>query len=463
MMQRREFLSLPLLFSQRRALNVVLIVADDLGMTDLGCYGSKFYETPNLDRLAASGTRFTQAYSACTVCSPSRAAILTGKYPARLHLTDWIAGHDYPFARMKPPAWTQYLPLEEVTLAEALKPNGYRTASIGKWHLTPTENSERYYPEAQGFDLNLAGTRQGQPPSYFSPYGIPNLPDGPKGEYLTDREFDEAGKFIEANQKNPFFVYLPLHTVHTPLQAKQPVIDRYKAKARPDAPQRNPTYAAMIESMDENVGKLLKHLDSSGLTDRTIVLFTSDNGGLIPSTNTNLGLRAGKGSAYEGGVRVPFIVRWPGVTRGGTTCNVPVCGIDIAPTISSALGRKMPPADGASILPLLQDPGGKSWKRDTLFWHYPHYHPGGAKPYSAVRYRNWRLIEFHEDQRVELYDLANDPEETKDLSASESRTREDLHSRLQKWRKDVNAQMPVPNEKFDPERAGLTGAQARKL
>jgi arylsulfatase A-like enzyme len=217
----------------------------------------------------------------------------------------------------------------------------------------------------------------------------------------------------------------------------------------------------MIESMDENAGKLLRRLDSTGLAANTVVIFTSDNGGWLPSTNTNLGLRAGKGSAYEGGVRVPFLVRWPGVTRAGTVSHVPVCGIDIAPTLAAAAGSPIPNSDGVDILALLRDPRGNGWRRDALFWHYPHYHPGGAQPYSAIRFRDWKLIEFHEDQRMELYDLAKDPGETKDFAASVTRVRDDLRSRLHRWRKEAGAQMPVPNEKFDRERSGLTAAQAK--
>ena len=351
MITRRELLSGSLALWQRarqQRLNVLLILVDDWGATDLGCGGSKFYETPNIDKLAASGMRFTQAYSACTVCSPSRAAILTGKYPARLHLTDWIAGHDYPWARLRPPAWTQYLPLEERTLAEALKPSGYASVSIGKWHLTPPSGDmAAYYPDRQGFDRNLGGSHRGQPPSYFSPYGLETLKDGPAGEYLTDREAAEAARFIEQNRAKPFFVYLPHYAVHTPVQAKRQVVERFQAKARPDAPQHNPDYAAMIASLDENVGRLFQTLEQTGVAENTVVILTGDNGGWLPSTNTNLGLRAGKGSAYEGGVRVPLIVRWPGVTKPGSTCDVPVLGADLYPTILDIAGVK--PANGQIV------------------------------------------------------------------------------------------------------------------
>lgn len=437
-----------------------------MGATDLGCFGSRFYQTPNIDALAADGMRFTQAYSACTVCSPSRSSIMTGKYPARLHLTDWIAGHGYPWAKLKPPEWTQYLPLEERTLAEAVKPAGYRTASIGKWHLTPPKDSATFYPDKQGFDVNIAGTYRGQPPAYFSPYGIETLADGPKGEYLTDREATEALRFIEAHRKEPFLVYLPHHTVHNPVQSKPETVERYRRNVEPGAPHRHPGYAAMIDHLDENVGRLRRALRDMDLEKRTVVIFTSDNGGLLQNT-TNLGLRAGKGSAYEGGVRVPLIVCWPGVTKPGAACDVPVIGADLYPTVLDAAAAK-PAAgqiiDGVSLSPLLRAGGRRpgNWKRDDLFWHYPHYHPGGATPYSAIRSGNWKLIQFHEDNRAELYDLEKDPGETTDLAARTPNKVRDLRARLHHWREQVGAQMPVPNPDYDPARATLTGAAARR-
>jgi len=294
------------LSAAERPPNIVIFFIDDLGATDLGSTGSHFYETPNLDRLAAQGVRFTQAYSACTVCSPTRAALLTGKYPARLHITDWITGHKRPFAKLQVPDWTMHLPLEEVTIAELLKPRGYASASIGKWHLGGPE----FFPDKHGFDFTLAGTDRGQPPSYFSPYKIATLPDGPPGEFLTDREAAEACGFIERNKERPFLLYIPHYAVHTPIQGKAEVIAKYQKKAQPDAPQKNAAYAALVESVDDSVGRVLAKLDELKLAERTVVIFTSDNGGLLSITR-NLGLRAGKGSAYEGGVRVPLIVRWP--------------------------------------------------------------------------------------------------------------------------------------------------------
>ena len=428
--------------------NIILIVTDDLGWTDLGCSGSKFYETPNIDRLASQGMKFTDAYSACTVCSPTRAAILTGQYPARLHLTDWIAGHKRPFAKLKVPDWTMQLSREIPNLASALKPLGYMTASIGKWHL----GTEEYWPDKQGFDLNVAGSHRGQPPSYFSPYKMETLVDGPKGEFLSDRLTDEAVKFIEANQKQPFFVYLPHYGVHTPLMAKSEVVEKYKLKADKDAPHNNPVYAGLIESVDDSVGRLMKKIDDLKLTDRTIIIFTSDNGGLRPITS-NVPLRAGKGSAYEGGVRVPLIVTWPGVIKPDRVNHTPVISTDFYPTLMEITGAAMPPnspSDGESLFPLLRQNGGL--KRDTLYWHYPHYHPGGATPYSALREGDLRLVEFHEDNHVELYNLKDDIGETRDLSTEMAEKTTALRKKLSQWRKSVDAQMPVPNPEFDPEK-----------
>jgi arylsulfatase A-like enzyme len=290
--------------------NVILILVDDLGWTDLSCMGSELYETPNIDRLAAEGMLFRNAYAACTVCSPTRAAVLTGKYPARLHITDWIAGHVRPKAKLKVPDWTMRLPLEEVTIAELLKAEGYATCHIGKWHL----GSEGFYPDDQGFDANIGGYHRGQPPQYFAPYNIPTLEEGPEGEYLTDREAAEAERFIRANQERPFFLYLPHYTVHTPIQSKEALQERYAAKVKPGMKQTRADYAAMIESLDESVGRMMAALEELELSNRTAIFFTSDNGGLIlgnPPVTDNSPLRSGKGSAYEGGVRVPLIVRWP--------------------------------------------------------------------------------------------------------------------------------------------------------
>ena len=434
--------------------NIIFILTDDLGWTDGGCFGSKFYETPHIDRLATQGMRFTDSYSACTVCSPSRVAILTGQYPARLHVTDFIPGHAQPKAKLNVPDWTMYLKLEVPNLAKALKSAGYATASIGKWHL----GKEAFWPEKQGFDLNIAGCDKGQPPNYFSPYKIPTLTEGPDGEFLSDRLTSEAIQFIEQNKDRPFFIYLPHYAVHSPIMAKPEVIAKYKGKSDPKAPHKKPEYAALIESVDDSVGRLLAKLDELKLSENTIVIFTSDNGGL-KSVTTNLSLRAGKGSAYEGGVRVPLIVKWPGVIKPGSVCHSPVIGVDFYPTLLAMAGVKPPTGvvDGESIEPLLRQSG--SMKRDAIYWHYPHYHGGGATPYGAIREGDFRLIEFYEDNHVELYNLKDDIGETKDLAATLPDKAEKLRQKLHKWRQHVGAQMPTPNPNYDP---NDTGKKTRK-
>ncbi len=432
--------------------NVIVILVDDWGTTDLGCYGSKLYETPNIDRLASEGVRFTTGYSACTVCSPTRAALMTGKYPARLHLTDWIAGHGRPHAKLKIPDWTKFMKHEEVTLAEQFKAAGYATASIGKWHLTPAleQGDEAYYPEKHGFDVNVGGYHRGQPPSYFAPYRIPTLKEGPDGEFLTDREAAEAAKFIEANQAKPFFIYLPHYAVHTPIQSKKDVAAKYAAKLEksPGLAQRNASYAALVESVDDALGTIRKALEKNGLTDNTVIVITGDNGGLLPVTD-NAPLRAGKGSAYEGGVRVPFIVAWPGKLAPKVVSDVPAVTIDIYPTVLELAGiRPMQSlVDGISLAPLLSK--GTKPDRDTIFWHYPHYHPGGATPYSAVRTGDWRLVHFYEDGRDELYNLSADVGEKNELSAKEPEVAKALRTRLDGWLKSVDAQLPTPNPAAD--------------
>jgi arylsulfatase A-like enzyme len=447
--------------AQSPKLNVVLILADDFGWTDLHCYGSKFYESPHIDRLARDGVRFTQAYSACTVCSPSRAAILTGKYPARLHITDWIPGQMPDNPRSLVPNWTKYLPLEESTLADALHSAGYATASIGKWHL----GGEAYYPDKHGFDLNLAGTEAPQPKTYFAPYKIATLPEGPEGEYLTDRLGVEANRFIEQHKAQPFFLYLPHFAVHLPVQAKVALIEKYRARRRPGFTQTNAGYAGMIESMDDTVGGIRKKLEDLKLADHTLVIFASDNGGRVPTTS-NLPLRVGKGSCYEGGTRTPLIVFWPGVTKPGSVCDTPVIGLDLYRTILEAAGLK-PGADkgvdSVSLVPLLRGSG--RLKRDELFWHYPHhqhYQLGGAMPYGAIRKGEFKLIEFFDDMRVELYNLAEDIGETKDLAAAMPGKVEELRSRLHAWRKEVGAQMPTSNPNYDPSKPQAAPAAKKK-
>ncbi len=440
----------------RKPLNVVFILIDDLGWTDVGCYGTKVYETPAVDRLATMGMKFTDGYAACTVCSPTRVSVLTGKYPARVNLTDWITGHKRPHAKLRVPDWTMYMKHEEITLAEALKAAGYATGFIGKWHLG---NDRKYWPESQGFDVNVGGYSRGQPPSYFSPYRIPTMEDGPKGEYLTDRHAADAERFLQDHRDKPFLLYLSMYAVHTPLQAKDPLIAKYREKiaANPGLPHRNPVYAAMVHSMDECVGRVLDKLRELDLLDNTAVFFTGDNGGLLGPTS-NVPLRAGKGSSYEGGVREPFLVYWPGVTRPGSVCREPVTSVDFYPTILEMTGvpgdrKHNADVDGVSLAPLLRGER-KSLAREAIYWHYPHYHPGGATPYGAVRAGNLKLIEFYEDMHVELYDLGKDIGESRDLAAEMPDEADRLRKMLHAWRQRVDAQMPTENPSYDPDRAG---------
>lgn len=432
----------------KAAPNVVLILADDLGWSDLACYGSDLHETPHLDRLSSGGMKFTQAYSACTVCSPTRASILTGKYPARLHVTDWIPGLMPANPKMIVPDWTKYLPLEEQTLGEQLRKAGYATASIGKWHL----GGQEYFPEKHGFDLNIAGTDAASTRSFFAPYNIATLPEGQDGEYLTDRLAGEAVKFIEQNKDRPFFLYLPHYAVHLPIQSKLELIEKYRAKLRPSMKHTNPNYAAMLESLDAAVGRIMQTLDSLKLTDNTILIFTSDNGGHIPTTS-NPPLRLGKASCYEGGTRVPLIVRWPPAIKAGSTSEVPVISPDLYPTILGLTTAGQPPAaiDGKELTPLLKQTG--SIDRDTLYWHYPHYQlyqQGGTSPYGAVRAGNWKYIEFYDGQPAELYDLEADIGEQQNLVARRPDQAAALAKRLAAWRQEVGAQMPSPNPNFNP-------------
>jgi len=451
--------------------NLVFILADDLGWSDLGCYGSTFCETPHLDRLAGKGMRFTDAYAACSVCSPTRASILTGKYPARLHLTDWVPGRaDRPDQKLKRPVILDHLPLEEVTLAEALQEGGYRTGFIGKWHLGGTN----FFPENQGFDLNVGGCAKGSPPSYFSPYRIPTLRDGPRGKYLTDRLTDEALEFIESAKAKPFLLYLSHYAVHNPQQAKAELVAKYRAKAARLAPpagpeflpegkqrtrqiQNQPIYAAMVQSVDESVGRVMQKLAELGIDGNTVVVFTSDNGGLSTSEGaptSNLPLRGGKGWHYEGGVREPLIVRWPGVTQPGSICRAPMISTDYYPTFLQMAGLPLRPRqhiDGVSLVPLLR--GGTLAER-RLFWHYPHYSNQGGGPGGAVRVGDFKLIEWFEDMRVELFNLREDVSEKHDLAAAMPEKAAALRRQLHDWRKDIMAVMPTPNPDYKPAATG---------
>jgi len=447
----------------REKLNFVFILVDDLGWMDTGCYGSRFYETPNIDRLAAQGMRFTDGYAACAVCSPTRAAVMTGRYPARLGVTDWIRarfqGGEIPENKKNPTEYVGYkdkkllcppnalwMELEEITIAEALKPAGYTSCHIGKWHL----GADDWYPDKQGFDFNIGGCDFGQPPSYFDPYSqkrqepIPTLNPRRDGEYLTDREADEAVEFIRSHKDKPFFLYMAHYAVHTPIQGKEDVVARYKAKEPTN--QNNPTYAAMIQSVDDAVGKIISTIDKIGIAEKTIVFFTSDNGGLLGITS-NTPLRAGKGYPYEGGIREPLIVRWPKIIKAGIISHEPVTSVDYFPTICEAAGVSLPrdrAIDGVSILRHLKSNGDKKLDREAIFWHFPHYR-GKIVPYSIVRAGDWKLIKRYEGKTFELFNLKDDLSEETDLSEKMPEKVKELDAKLTDWLRTTNARLPRPN------------------
>ncbi len=436
-------------------MNILFILMDDLGWHDTQPYGNKFIDTPNLTKFATESARFTNAYAACPVCSPTRASIMTGKYPAKLHLTDWIPGRkQWPYAKLLVPAFEQQLPLSETTIPEVLGKT-YRSAAIGKWHL----GGQGFSPKDQGFGTNIGGTQAGSPAKYFGPYSLPNLTLEP-GEFLTRRLSLEGDKFIRAEPKQPFFLYEAHFTVHLPLAAPPELIEKYKKR---DIGDCDPTYCAMVETADESVGSLLRAVEESGQADRTIVVFFSDNGGVryqakrpTPITN-NTPLRAGKGHLFEGGIREPLIIRWPGVTRPGSVIDTPVSSIDFLPTFCDAVGAPPPRGmDGVSLRPLLE---GKSVAERPLFWHYPHYSDQGGRPSGAVRLGEWKLIEFYEDNRTELYNLKDNPGERSNLVVKEAKKAEQLRKLLVEWRKSVSASMPKPNPNYDPARYSeeLTG------
>jgi arylsulfatase A-like enzyme len=440
-----------------RSRNFVFILMDDLGWADLSCYGSTYYETPNLDRLAAQGVRFEEAYAAAPVCSPTRASIMTGKYPARLGITNYLpGGHPLPNSRLISAETTQQLPLSETTVAELLRDRGYRTAHIGKWHLGP----RGYWPEQQGFERNIGGTDSGMPRSFFYPEWGDNPPITAKpGEYLTDKLTDEAERFLREHRQQPFFLYLPHYAVHVPIEAKRELVEKYRRK-QPKGPQNDPVYAAMIESMDQSVGRIVSVLRELKLLETTMIFFTSDNGGLsapewkLKPVTSNAPLREGKGHLYEGGIRVPLIVSGGGVAPGRIVRD-PVCSVDFLPTMLSAADpswKSPSDLDGVSLHGQLFDEPRRPSPR-TFCWHYPHYSNQQGRPSSAIRMENFKLIEFHEDGRAELYDIREDPGETKDLSAVLPERTDALRHELNKWRKSMHVRMPTVNPDFDPRRA----------
>jgi arylsulfatase A len=446
-----------------RPLNVIVVLADDLGWSDLACYGGDLHETPHIDQLAREGVRFTDAYAA-SICSPTRASLLTGKHHARLGITIWRERSLSPQPGQKltlPPAVSD-LPGEEVTIAEVLQAAGYQTGLVGKWHLGDAES----YPEVHGFDTNIGGTLWGAPSTYFFPYRgkfntemryVPHLERGSEGEYLTDRLTDEALRFIDRAGDSPFFLYLAHHAPHTPIEAKPELLQHYQNKLGPNHLHGNPAYAAMVHSLDESVGRVMQHLDERELTKHTLVIFLSDNGGYLRTNQqdvtTNYPLRSGKGSLYEGGVRVPLIVRWPGVTPPGGICSEPVTVADLYPTLLAASGLAGDPAhnahvDGRNLAPLLRNPT-STLDRDAIYHHYPHYY-ATTTPVSAIRMRDWKLLEYFEDGHLELYNLKDDLGEARDLAAENPQQRDELHRRLVEWRTNIGALTPTPNPDWKP-------------
>ncbi len=451
--------------------NFIFILIDDLGWADLSCYGSEFYETPNLDRLATEGMRFTDAYAACPVCSPTRASILTGKYPATVGITNFIGGDAQGKLLCAP--YLQELPLEEKTVASTLRDAGYRTYHVGKWHL----GKDPYCPQNHGYDVTLAGGPQGMPTQgYFSPYSLPGIEDGPEGEFLTDRLTDEAIRLVQESGDQPFFLNLPYYSVHIPIQAPAEWVEKFRRKAeelgldKQEAliegepfpcehkrhlrivrriMQSDPTYAGMVGNLDWNIGRLLAALDACGKAEDTVVIFTSDNGGCSTaegSPTCNAPLNEGKGWMYEGGTREPLIVRWPGVVEPGSTCHAPMTSPDFYPTLLEAAGLPLMPeqhCDGVSLMPLLR--GGDSLDREAIFWHYPHYSNQGTTPGSSVRRGDWKLIEYFEDGRVELYNLREDISEERDLANDKPALAKELQAMLAEWRESVEAKIPEAN------------------
>ncbi|MGB6221293.1 sulfatase [Haloferula sp.] len=468
------------------ATNIIFMMADDLGYMDVGFNNPEtFYDTPHLNQLASESLRFTAGYAACPVCSPTRSSILTGQYPARTRNTDFFGApngfdqipDDYDPSKtgrfgkhanrpVLPAPYLEKLAADHTTLAEALKSKGYATMHAGKWHL----GKKGSWPEDHGFDINVGGTDRGGPyggDKYFSPYANPNLPNGPKGEHLPDRLATEVSKFIKQHKDQPFFVYLPFYSVHTPLMAPEDLVKKYRQKRKelglkaefgPENPRENRTvqehavYAGMVESMDRAVGKVMQALDDNGLTDDTIVIFFSDNGGLSTSEGSptsNLPYRAGKGWMYEGGIREPLIVRWPKAIKGGEVCETPVISTDFYPTLLEACGFELLPdqhQDGTSFLTLLKNPTA-SHSRAPLFWHYPHWGNQGGIPSSAIRDGNWKLIDYYWKKDIELFDLSKDPGERHNLAKAEPEIAAKLKAQLDALRKETDALAPAPNPK----------------
>lgn len=456
--------------------NILFILVDDLGWKDLSCYGSEFYETPNIDKLAKEGVRFTSAYAASPLCSPTRASIMTGKHPGRLDTTQWF-GSFRTKGKLISAESVQHLPLEEQSLAKTLKKDGYTTIHIGKWHL----GKEPYSPKNHGFDYNIAGSHWGHPKrGFFSPYHMPNLKDGPKGEFLTDRLTNEAIKLLKQKSHSPFFLNLCYYAVHIPIQAPSSLIQKYKEKAKRlgldkrttfekgenfscihkkynkiirRIIQSDPTYAAMIERLDWNIGRLLETLKDLHIEDNTIIIFFSDNGGLSSAESSptcNSPLKEGKGWIYEGGNRVPMIIKWSKEWKYREASDIPVLSTDFYPTILEMIGNPSLPEqhlDGRSIIPYLRNLEGITEK--PLYWHYPHYSNQGCTPSTSIRMGKHKLIQFYENDRFELYNLQEDIGEKKNLCEKQPEIAENLREKIANWKENVDAKLPKKNKNYN--------------
>ncbi|MCA8995458.1 MAG: sulfatase [Planctomycetaceae bacterium] len=433
--------------------NVLLILIDDMGWADLGCYGSRFHETPAIDRLASQGMRFTDFYAAGAVCSPTRASIQSGQYQARLGITDFIPGHFRPYAPLRVPEVTGALPLEIMTPAEMLKTKGYHTAYFGKWHLGGADHE----PSHQGYDESFVSSGR-----HFAPQFRTNpSADIPDGTYLADWLTDQTIQFMADHREEPFFVMLSHYAVHIPLEAKEETIEKYREKPKPEDGVNNPIYAAMVEHVDESVARLMQSLDNLEIAENTLVIFTSDNGGLYQTASaradsaivcSNAPLRDEKGTLYEGGIRVPLICRWPGVIAPGTECDEPTISIDFWPTladVSGFEGEASQDIDGLSLVPLFND-SDATLDRKAIYFHYPHYHH--SRPAGAIRVGDWKLIEFFEDDRLELYNLEDDISEERNLATEQPERASRLRAQLEEWRESIDAAMPTPNPDHDPAR-----------
>ncbi|MEL6923033.1 MAG: sulfatase [Bacteroidota bacterium] len=468
--------------------NVLFILADDLGYHDLSCMGSRYYETPNIDRIAKEGMMFTNGYAACQVCSPSRASIMSGKFPSRHGITDWIGAKTGAEWRSKerhnkllPPDYVHALPAAFKVLPEAMKDNGYKTFFAGKWHI----GEEGSWPEDHGFDINKGGWEKGSPVGgFFAPWENPRLASGPDGENLSMRLAKETASFMQEHRDTSFFAFLSFYAVHAPIQTTQAKWKKYRDKAAAMGieekgfemgrylpirqHQDNPVYAGLVEAMDDAVGHVLARLDSLGLADNTIVIFTSDNGGVAAGDNfatSNLPLRAGKGYQFEGGIREPFFIKAPGISKAGSSSSVPVNGTDFYPTILELAGGALLPAeheDGLSLVPLLR---GDSIASRPLFWHYPHYGNQGGEPSSIVREGRWKLIHYYEDGRNELYDLSTDISEQQNLATTQPALTTRLHDLLMNHLQSVGAKFPDPDPLYDAnaEAAYLTKVRTEKM